>query len=248
VRARDGNRSSPRACDDDGRRQIPVSEAGDGMRDRRWRLGRSHIGTGGEAGDGGRGRSRSSPVGAMAVALGCRMCSCDRPLDAAAQLLPRTRTKGSALAGAELRNGGEHARVSGSGTKGGDPAEWGSSSSRSLRITIMADGEGGGAPDHDERHWRWVPDLRAHTTEGGEIGGNRKVEQRGSQIRARFWRRWPEEGDPAAAAARGTGRGGLGAAARFFIHTVGRGRTRCVTVFDASRRPGLCISVKLIFL
>jgi hypothetical protein len=29
----------PRACDDGSRRQFPVTEAGDGMRDRRWRLG-----------------------------------------------------------------------------------------------------------------------------------------------------------------------------------------------------------------
>jgi hypothetical protein len=41
---------------------------------------------------------------------------------------------------------------------------------------------------------------------------------------------------------------GLGGCGSFFIHTVGRGRTRCVTVSDASRRPGLCISVKLILL
>jgi hypothetical protein len=34
-----------------------------------------------------------------------------------------------------------------------------------------------------------VPDLRAHTTGGGETGGNGKVEQRGSQIGARFGQR-----------------------------------------------------------
>jgi hypothetical protein len=62
----------PRAYDDDDRRQIPVAEAGDEMRDYRWRLGRRHAGTRGEAGDRGRVRSRSSPVGATALMLGCR--------------------------------------------------------------------------------------------------------------------------------------------------------------------------------
>jgi hypothetical protein len=46
-----------------------------------------------------------------------------------------------------------------------------------------------GAPDHDERRQRRVPDLRAHTTGGGETGRNEKVEQLGSQIGARFGRR-----------------------------------------------------------
>jgi hypothetical protein len=40
-----------------------------------------------------------------------------------------------------------------------------------------------------------VPDLYAHTTGGVESGGNGKVEQRGSQIGARFGQRGPEEGD-----------------------------------------------------
>jgi hypothetical protein len=92
----------------DGRRQIAMTEAGDGMHDRRWRLGRRHAGVGGKAGD--RGRTRSSPVGAMAAALGRRdevpTCAAAAghhgivvaqtcPLDAIAQLLPRTRTKGA---------------------------------------------------------------------------------------------------------------------------------------------------------
>jgi hypothetical protein len=54
--------------------------------------------------------------------------------------------------------------------------------------------------DHNERHRRRVPNLHAHTTGGGETGGNGKVEQRGSHIGVRFGQRWPEEGDPAAAA------------------------------------------------
>jgi hypothetical protein len=64
-------------------------------------------------------------------------------------------------------------------------------------------------PDHDERRRRWVPDLRTHTTGGGETGGDGKVEQRGPQIGAQFRRRWPAHGDPAAAAAaaRGARRG-----------------------------------------
>jgi hypothetical protein len=47
-----------------------------------------------------------------------------------------------------------------------------------------------GAHDHNERRRRWVPDLHAHTTGGGETGRNGKVEQQGSQIGARFGRRW----------------------------------------------------------
>jgi hypothetical protein len=43
--------------------------------------------------------------------------------------------------------------------------------------------------DHDEWHRRRVLDLRAHTTGGGETRGNGEVQQRGSQIGARFGRR-----------------------------------------------------------
>jgi hypothetical protein len=139
----------PRACNDDGRRQIPVAEAGDGMRDHRWRLvGRRHAGAGGRLGRGeGSSRSCSSPAGAMAAVTKCRPT----------QLRPAARC-GSA---APPPNGDERERVHwrqargwrgarsptpSSGTKGGDPAERGSSSLRSSRITIMASGEGGGAP------------------------------------------------------------------------------------------------------
>jgi hypothetical protein len=89
-----------------------VTEVGDRMRDRRWRLGRRHDGARGE-------------VGAMAATLDrlYKVPTCaaapDRhgivvaqawPPDAIAQLLPRTGMKGSALAGAELGDGGERAR------------------------------------------------------------------------------------------------------------------------------------------
>jgi hypothetical protein len=47
----------------------------------------------------------------------------------------------------------------------------------------------------DRRQWR-LPDLRAHTTGGGETGGDGKVEQRGSQICAWFAQRWPAQVDP----------------------------------------------------
>jgi hypothetical protein len=41
----------------------------------------------------------------------------------------------------------------------------------SSRITRRG---GGGRPDHDERRQRRVPDLRAHTTGGGETGRNER--------------------------------------------------------------------------
>jgi hypothetical protein len=46
---------------------------------------------------------------------------------------------------------------------------------------------------------------------------------------ARFWQRWPEEGDPAAAAVRGTGRGAAavqGVGLRLFFYSRDRGCRR----------------------
>jgi hypothetical protein len=77
------------------------------------------------------------------------------------------------------------------------------------------------------------------------------VEHQGSQIRARFWQRWPEEGDRAAAATvaavRGTGRGSAalqGVGLRLFFYSRDRVvGARCVTASDASGR--LCWIITL---
>jgi hypothetical protein len=127
----------------------------------------------------------------------------------------------SALAGAELGDGGERTRlrrVRGRRRRAGGV--------ELANHHHGARGRAGERPDHDERRRRRVPDLNAQTTGGGETGGNGKVEHQGSQIRARFLQRCPEEGD-SAAAVRGTGRGAAalqGLGVRLFFYSRDRGR------------------------
>jgi hypothetical protein len=108
----------------------------------------------------------------------------------------------------------EGSALAGSGTKGGEPTERGSSLSRSSRLTIMAreggrlstltmtSGVDGGCP------------IFVHTHHGMRQNQRRwKGRAAGSPIGARLGRKWPAQGDPTTAAAREVR--GVGLAAHF---------------------------------
>jgi hypothetical protein len=159
-------------------------------------------------------RRRSGPC--MAATLARRLCSCGRPPDTAAP--PPNRDESERARWSRSRGWrGTHSPTTDSGTKEA------SRRSGARESPSWCAGRARERPDHDERRRRRVLDLQAQTTGGGETGGNGKVEHQGSQIRARFWQRWPEDGDPAAAAAvRSTGRGAAalqGVGLRLFFYS-----------------------------